>query len=87
MEPYNLWLVDFTDIPPLIHINHSCSACELLPQRAEMSLPSQSHNIHVTEPAMARLVQLDTVEPASIADSMGVNFTAKVSRPSLEAQL
>lgn len=52
-----------------------------------MPLPSQSHNIHVTEPAMARLVQLDTVEPASIADSMGVNFTAKVSRPSLEAQL
>lgn len=36
---------------------------------------------------MGRVVQLDTIEPVSVADSMGVNIEAKVSRPSFEAQL
>lgn len=50
-----------------------------------MPFPLQSPDIiNVTKPVMGRVGQPDTVEPVSPADSVGVDFAAKVGRPVLK---
>lgn len=50
-----------------------------------MPFPLQSPDIiNVTKPVIGRVGQLDTVELASPADSVGVDFAVKVGRPVLK---